>query len=214
MNIRKAKVEDLKIIAECHQKAFPKSLSSAMGVTYLMKMLEWYLRDERAFLFYIEENNKYVGYCGGLKHDGKTQFGSASSMIQHSFNAAVKAMLMHPWLFVHPEFVSKYKLTLKNIWKRLKGSSKTSAPKAPPLKTPIEPHAGLIVIGVDPAYQGKGFGSKLLQEFETVSKEMGFHKLMLTVKSENAQAIKSYQRNGWYIVSDDGKSVAMDKDIH
>jgi ribosomal protein S18 acetylase RimI-like enzyme len=77
----------------------------------------------------------------------------------------------------------------------------------------MAPHTGLIVIGVDPAYQGKGYGSKLLQEFEVVSKEMGFNILMLTVKSENAQAIKSYQRNGWVIISDDGKSVAMTKEI-
>jgi ribosomal protein S18 acetylase RimI-like enzyme len=214
MNIRKAKVEDLKIIASCHQKAFPKSLSSAMGAAYLIKMLEWYLMDERAFLFYIGEDNKCVGYCGGLKHDCKTQFGSASSMIQHSFNAAVKAMLIHPWLFFHPEFISKYRLTLKNIGKRIKGSNKTSGAKGSPVKIQTEPHAGLIVIGVDPTYQGKGYGSKLLQEFERISKEMGFHKLMLTVKSKNAQAIKSYQRNWWYIVNDDGKSVAMNKDIH
>ncbi len=181
-----------------------------MGVTYLMKMLEWYLVDNRAFLFYIDENKKCVGYCGGLKHDGKVQFGSASSMIQHSFNAAVKAMLTHPWLLVHPEFISKYRLTIKNIWKRI-ARNKSTNPAI--ISNPVAPHTGLIVIGVDPAYQGKGYGSELLQEFEKVSLQMGFHTFMLTVKSENAQAIKSYQRNGWHVVSNDGKSVAMNKDI-
>ncbi len=183
-----------------------------MGSAYLMKMLEWYLIDSRAFLFYILEDNKCVGYCGGLKHDGKTQFGSASSMIQHSFHAAVKSILLRPWLFIHPEFIAKYKLILKNIRKRVTGNHKPSS-STTQVAISIEPHTGLIVIGVDPAYQGKGYGSKLLWEFEVVSKEMGFNKLMLTVKSENAQAIKSYQRNGWIILSDDGKSVTMTKEI-
>lgn len=213
MIIRKAKIKDLTRIAECHQRAFPKSLSSAMGITYLKKMLEWYLTDPRAFLFYVNENDSCLGYCGGLKYSGDNQVGSASSMIQYSFNAAIKSILFRPWLLVHPEFISKDKLALRNVWRRISSNRKPLIPNSIAPPSSVAFHAGLIMIGVDPAYQGKGFGTTLLQEFENRSKEMGFHKLVLTVKSENTKAIKSYLRNGWIIVSDDRKSLRMSKDV-
>lgn len=119
---------------------------------------------------------------------------------------------MQSAFLIHPEYIAKNKLIPQNIRKRVTGKHKPSS-STPQVDISIAPHTGRIVIGVDPAYHGKGYGSKLLQEFEVVSKEIGFNKLMLTVKSENAQAIKSYQRNGWVILSDDGKSVTMNKDI-
>lgn len=206
-----ATFEDLPRLAKCHRTAFPKTLSTAMGQLYVEKMLEWYLVDDRAFIFLLEEDGQCVGYCGGMKFDGTRRAGSASSMIQHSYNAAVKAILSRPWLLVHPEFISKYRLMLKNVWKRMMSGKEPQS--NPPLPVPADPHAGLVVIGVNPFYQGKGYGSKLLQEFEVVSGNMGFKKLNLTVKSENAQAIRSYKSNGWQIVRNDGKSVTMSKNV-
>ncbi|TXH26908.1 MAG: GNAT family N-acetyltransferase [Cyclobacteriaceae bacterium] len=211
--IVQATFEDLPRLARCHRVAFPKTLSTAMGQKYVEKMLEWYLVDDRAFIFLLEEDDQCVGYCGGLKFDGNTRVGSASSMIQHSFNAAAKAILIRPWLLVHSEFVSKYGLALKNIWRRLTRDKQPSLNSAILQADSVEPHAGLVVIGIDPTYQGKGYGSRLLQEFEAVAKKMGFAILKLTVKSTNATAIKSYQRNGWSIVNDDRKSVTMTKKI-
>lgn len=208
---RTAKHEDLVKIAKCHQKAFPKSLSSAMGVNYLIKMLEWYLVDSRAFLFYIQENDLCMGYCGGLKFDGTTRVGSASSMIQHSYNMAVKTFLMRPWLFFHPEFLAKYKLAFRNVIKRIKAVMGIRSEPKPLNNNVIEVHTGLIVIGVDPKVQGKGYGSQLLQEFERVSKNLGFDKMMLTVRTVNSIAIKSYEQNGWSITKVEGVSTSMEK---
>lgn len=213
VKIVKATIEDIPRLARCHRVAFPKTLSTAMGQHYVEKMLEWYLVDDRAFIFLLEENGQCVGYCGGLKFDGTNPVGSASSMIQHSFNAAAKAILIRPWLLVHSEFVAKYRLALKNIWRRLMRNEQPSVSSSKTQMDIVEPHAGLVVIGVDPAYQGKGYGSKLLQEFEAVARELDFQILKLTVKSTNAKAIKSYQRNGWHTISDDGKSVTMNRNI-
>lgn len=213
--IKIASLTDLPAIARCHQKAFPKALSSAMGVSYLCKMLEWYLVDERAFLFFIEEGSKCAGYCGGLKFDGSSRIGSASSMIQHSFREAVKTFLKRPWLFVHPEFMPKYKLAARNVFKRVRKIFKkpSQQPAVAGDLTLPEPHTGLIVIGVDPAFQGKGYGSRLLNEFEVVSIALGFHKLSLTVKTGNTNAIKSYLRNGWVTTEVKGKSTTMKKSL-
>jgi ribosomal protein S18 acetylase RimI-like enzyme len=185
-----------------------------MGKKYLCKMLEWYLQDDRAFLFYIEHDGQCAGYCGGLAVDGNSRVGSASSMIQHSFSFAVKTFLLRPWLFVHPEFIRKYKLTGRNVTKRFgKLLRKTPLQKPLPDKTAVTPHAGLIVIGVDPAYQGKGYGSRMLKEFEAISRGLGFSRLSLTVKTNNQTAIRSYTRNGWLTVDVQGKSTTMEKKL-
>jgi len=208
--IRTAKHEDLIKIAKCHQKAFPNALSSAMGVTYLVKMLEWYLVDDRGFLFFLKgEDNSCIGYCGGIKIEVLGRDGSASSMIQHSYSSAVQAMLTRPWLFIHPEFLKKYKLAFRNFRKRF--SKRKPTETNPAGVKPINPHVGLVVIGVDPKFIGKGYGSELLVEFEQHAKTLGFKKMMLTVRTDNTNAIKSYKRNGWLITKVEGASTSLEK---
>jgi len=203
---------DLGVLATCHRAAFPNSLSTAMGQNYVEKMLEWYLVDERAFLFFLEVDGQCVGYCGGMKNEGTGRIGSASSMIQHSYNHAVKIFIRRPWLFLHPEFFPRYKLAARNVWRRMKkwfGNNEKVVP-IENLQHP-ESHIGLIVIGVQQKLQGKGYGSMLLQEFERISKDLGFNKMMLTVKSDNVQAIRSYLRNKWIVSKVEGKSTSMEK---
>lgn len=208
-----ASQSDLKILAECHRKAFPKALSTAMGTHYVEKMLEWYLIDERGFLFFLKgEGNSCIGYCGGIKVEGLGRDGSASSMIQHSYSSAVQAMLKRPWLFIHPEFLKKYKLALRNILKRF-STKKPAKVTTVTSSKPIEPYVGLVVIGVDPKFMGKGYGSKLLVEFERHAAFLGFKKISLTVKTDNQIAIRSYLRNGWITTSVSGNSTAMHKMI-
>lgn len=212
MRISQATVQDLPRLARCHRKAFPHTLSSAMGQSYVEKMLEWYLVDARAFIFLVENDGECLGYCGGLKHDGVTRVGSASSMIQHSFNKALSVFFYKPWLLVHPEFRSKYKLAARNVWRKVRMVFVKEKP-VPIVQGETQPHAGLIVIGVDPAWQGKGLGSMLLKEFERQAELAGFRNLQLTVRTDNQQAITSYERNGWKITRTEGKSTAMEKQL-
>ena len=205
---------DLDNIAECHKSAFPDSLSSKMGIKYLKKMIEWYLADEKRFLFHIEENGKCAGYCGGMIHDGTQISGSASGMIQYSFNEAVKSILLRPWLLFDKEIISKYSLITKNIKSRFKKKKKISATdQKKNTLVRIEPSLGLVVIGVSSEFQGKGYGSLLLQEFENRAKEMNFKLINLTVRNNNSQAIKAYERNGWIKSKLSGNSLEMYKNI-
>ena len=190
-------VSDLDKIVVCHISAFPDSLSSKMGKSYLKKMIGWYLADEKRFLFHIEENGKCAGYCGGMIHDGTQETGSASGMIQYSFNEAITSFIFRPWLLFHKEVMSKYPLIIKNFKRRFaKKKSSVSASKTSRIKK-TEPSVGLVVIGVSDEFRGKGYGSTLLQEFESRAKKMKFNLINLTVRKDNDTAIKAYERNGW-----------------
>ncbi|MEQ1585535.1 MAG: GNAT family N-acetyltransferase [Cyclobacteriaceae bacterium] len=208
-----ATFQDLPRLAQCHRAAFPQALSSVMGQQYVEKMLEWYLVDKRAFIFFMEEDHQCVGYCGGFKFDGTERVGSASSMIQYSYHQAVRTFITRPWLFIHPEFIPKYKLAVKNVWRRIKKTLRISEKTKTELQQLPSPHTGLIVIGVLPRVQGKGYGSLLLQEFERVSISLGYKTMMLTVRTDNNKAIKSYLRNGWRITQVEGKSSALEKHV-
>jgi len=207
--IKLAHQEDLKRIAECHCAAFPDSLSSALGLVYVKVMLGWYLFNENTFLFFIEEKGKCLGYCGGMVKK-VWGVGSASSMAQYSFNAASIGFLRKPWLIFHPEVRMKFPFILKNIVNRVIRKGKLKGEPS----VIFEPYAGLVVIGVDTEYQGKGYGSMLLNQFEKISIERGLKKIVLSVRSDNEQAIKSYARNGWKITEVNAKSTSMEKTIN
>jgi diamine N-acetyltransferase len=54
-------------------------------------------------------------------------------------------------------------------------------------------------IYLHPAWQGRGFGSLLLQHCERETSELGAGWLILNVNKLNAKAITAYQRNGFSI---------------
>jgi len=206
---------DLTSLADCHKSAFPKSLASALGTSFIQKVLSWYLSTDKAFLFHIkDESGNCAGYCGGMISDGSLDTGSASGMAQHTFWSAIRAFITHPWVFFHPEFLAKWPVIRNNILIRLGLRSKNHFTPEQQKSMSKEPKASLVVIGVDPRHQGKGYGSILLQEFGRRAVQVyGIHKLQLTVRADNAQAIRVYQKNGWQRGEEKVGSLSMWKDI-
>jgi ribosomal protein S18 acetylase RimI-like enzyme len=206
---------DLEKIAACHMLAFPDSVPVLLGKSFVVEMLQWYLSAPNKFLFWIEENNQCIGYCGGYVKNEQDAYGAASGMTQFGFNAAIKAMIKRPWLAFHPEIRSRYAFVFTNVKRKLfrKKYTQTSSTSKPvehtvPLKT-----AGLIVIGVHPNWQKKGLGSLLQQEFEKKAIDLHAEMLQLSVRKNNAQAISSYQRNGWHIAEEQTISYIMKKSM-
>jgi len=206
--LRSTMPDDISKVAVCYRKAFSSSLASAFGINYVGQTLQWFLSTDRNFLFHLEDSHTgiVVGFCGGMINDGVTPRGSASEMIQYAFSEGIRSLLKRPWLLFHPEMISKYGLAFKNLQKRIiKTPPQNYAPGT------VEPFCGLVVIGVNPDYQNKGVGTRLLQEFEIRSRATGFGKMKLSVKSDNHQAIRSYEKNGWCKGDQRGQSLSMFK---
>ncbi|MFH1688261.1 MAG: peptidase C39 family protein [bacterium] len=60
--------------------------------------------------------------------------------------------------------------------------------------------ARLYNIAVDPSYQGRGLGLKLLKECELEAARRGCEKMTLEVRSDNSGAIRFYERQGYAVV--------------
>jgi GNAT superfamily N-acetyltransferase len=213
MQIIISQLTDLGRLACCHKKAFPGSLSSHLGKRFIKKMLSWYIINDRGILFHVEDNNKVIGYCGGIIIKRPGLPGAATSITQHSFKTFISAFLVRPWLIFHPENLKRISFIRRNLMYKL-GLNKIVNNKTVN-KNPIKFKTswGLVVIGVDPTYQGKGVGSLLLQEFEQLAKSDGVKKITLSVKPENLKAIKSYTKNGWHSAAEKDDSLNMYKEL-
>jgi len=210
LTLRQTGHNDIYKVALCYRKAFPKSLASAFGTSYVVQMLTWFLSTDHNFLFHLEEEGQgtVIGFCGGLINDGVHPRGSASEMIQYAFLEGIRSLVKKPWLIFHREMRSKYGLAFKNLRKKI---------VSPPLKNyvpgTVQPFCGLVVIGVNPDFQNRGVGNNLLLEFEMRSKAIGMPRMKLSVKSDNTQAIRSYEKNGWKKGELRGSSLSMFKNI-
>ncbi len=216
--IKTATEADLKKIAQCHQAAFSGSLTAKLGINFIASMLRWYLSGANKFLYWMEEDGKCIGYCGGYVMDGSDIYGASSGMSQFGFNSAIKAMLLRPWLFFHPEVLSKYQFIWTNVKRRIRKiigqqPTKQAATKAQMLNKNEKLQAGLVVIGVLPSLHKKGIGSLLIKEFEERVQKMGATFLSLSVRKKNEKGIAAYRRNGWEIETDEGPSYIMTKTL-
>jgi ribosomal protein S18 acetylase RimI-like enzyme len=197
--------DDLPALARCHRRAFPKSLSSALGITYVTKMLSWYLEHDYCFLFYASCDGKIAGFVGGVNRTRAGIEGSASGMAQHSFREAVRALALRPWLLFHPEMIAKYPFALKNLTRRFYTPARKST------TSEFHPVTSLVVIGVDPGFRNKGIGSSLMREFENEALRHDIGKLLLTVRSDNETAIAMYLKSGWEKNVVQGSALQMSK---
>ena len=210
--IEKTNLEDLNLLQICHKNAFPNSLSAKLGSKFRIKMLEWYVVNDRGELFHIKENDNIIGYCGGVKTKRTGLDGAASNITQYAFRVFVYSFLKRPWLIFHKEARKKISLVKRNILIKLR-LKKLNIEHSKDNSIKFKPFWGLVVIGVPPNSQGKGLGSLLLQHFEILARQDEVSFISLTVLKKNAQAIIAYQKNNWITVEENGISIRMEKQL-
>ena len=64
--------------------------------------------------------------------------------------------------------------------------------------SPIVPESHLLNIAIDPAYQGKGLGDKLLQQIILQNRTIGVKTISLEVRVSNLPAINLYEKRGFH----------------
>jgi ribosomal protein S18 acetylase RimI-like enzyme len=212
MNCSISDFKDIIEISVCHRKAFPNSYSSKLPFFFTRKMFQFYLDSPRALLFHVRLDDEIIGYCGLLKTKISGIEGSSTTMSQYLFGTMIRALLCRPWALFHKDNFKRIPLIKKNILLKF-GIKKKAIQNQVLQKDLFEPFWGLVVIGVDPRFQGKGIGTLLLQEFEKLAKGEEIKKLVLSVNTENLKAINSYKRNNWVINSNNGESITMFKKI-
>lgn len=208
------KDSDLKKIAQCRIEAFPDSLSSKLGTTYVLKMLSMFI-EKNNFILYIEKNNECIGFVTALVPENEHSC-STREAINFTFNDLLRGMLYKPWLFFHPIVLREYKVGIEMIKKKLraifqlKNEQKIDISKLAP---EIINSIGLIDIAIQPKFQGKGYGSILLNAFENHCLKIGKYKMHLSVKPDNQKAIQSYKKNGWIMFLSEPKQLNFYKEI-
>ena len=203
---------DLPVIARIHAQAFPASFSTQLGQKYREKMLEWYFSTTKTFILVAKESDgKILGYVTGMVRDGTLKTGSSSGMAQHSFNQGMASLAMRPWLLFHKEIRGKFSFILRNLKARFSSKKPATSPVS---KAPVEAKIGLVIIAVSHEAAGKGVGSALIAGFESVAVEKyHIHSVYLTVESDNARAIKTYEKSGWMQSGRDGHSCYYEKSL-
>jgi GNAT superfamily N-acetyltransferase len=208
--IKNSQKENLHDLTLCHIACFPTSLAKRLGAPYVQKTLEWFLVNPNRFLFHIIKDAKVVGYCGGFIPQ-KPGDGSSSGMLQYAFKEAARGVMKNPFLLFHPEVTQNYRFLWLNIKRRISG-------KATPIKPvsatkPFAPYVGLVVIGVLPGYRGQGLAQQLMEEFELRARNFNQNEMVLSVKKDNARAIKAYANFGWKVKEEHSKTFVMHKSI-
>jgi GNAT superfamily N-acetyltransferase len=210
-----AAAEELMAVARCHCAAFPHALASALGEKFVSNMLSWYPTTGKGFIIYMEsEPGTVVAYCSGLYKDGSLRTGATSGMAQHSWGAAIWAILQRPGVIFHPEWREKWGIIWQNLRLRFNLSSSVLTPATFKKAMAASPYLALASIAVHPDYQDLGVGSQLLYAIEQKAiTNFQVNRIQLSVRTENTKAIHFYKRRGYNTSQESAHSIQMDKNL-
>jgi ribosomal protein S18 acetylase RimI-like enzyme len=163
-------------------------------------------------MFFIsDENNVVLGYCGGIITKNVWETGAATSITQFGFEVFLASLMRKPWLIFHKDLLAKIPFLFRNILVKFGFTKIKKIGKVNPEK--FRPRWGLVVIGVNPEFRGRGIGTKLLLAFERLAYQDKVCEITLSVKHTNKNAIAVYEKNNWKIYFIDNNSYSMKKEL-
>jgi ribosomal protein S18 acetylase RimI-like enzyme len=202
---------DLARVTDVHLAAFPQSALTSLGSEAVRRYYEWlFLGPHSAVALGAWVKSDLVGFCfGGIFR------GAMSGFIRKNRAFLAYRVLSHPWLIASPRFHEVLPSTLLASLPLLALGARRSAPtkakerffaflpterRAPSAERCLSPAAGsfgILAIAVDPRSQRLGAGRLLMAQSEEAARQRGFGQMHLTVRPENAQAIRFYESLGW-----------------
>ena len=168
----------LEQVVDCHLNVFPDSLYNKFGKRFLVKTFSWYLRNPmKRKLLSFEKNNIVCGFLTMRMTDDK------DSYYRYILPTFINSIIMFPKAILDKKFLS---LILSPIITK-NNSIVNSATME------------LVSLGVRKQNRNEGIATKLISEFERISKLSLSKTLILSVKEDNKNAIDFYFNHGWRI---------------
>ncbi len=173
--------------SDVHMQAFKGSMNTRIGITYVKKFLDWFLRYEEGIALVAilpnVKSEKIVGYVVGAP------LGYGKAMNRELFWVAARNIVIRPWLLLSDQFRSTIKARLIAFFK-------------PPHEHVVQfdlpaPVMSLVGLAVIPDHQGQKIGKELLISFEKQALNLGMRSLRLSVYPENSAARHAYEKCAW-----------------
>ncbi|QQS47103.1 MAG: GNAT family N-acetyltransferase [Acidobacteriota bacterium] len=180
--------QELPEIARVHLRAFPDSALTALGAEAVRRYYSWLLDGpHESHSIGIRVSGELAGFCfGGVFR------GAMSGYLQANRRYLTLLVLSRPWLIGNSLFRDRLRLGIR-LLRRLR-----KRPQAPPgPENQKIPSYAILVIAVNPEFQGRGIGRSLMEEAEIDARRRGFERMHLGVNPGNAQAIRFYEGLGW-----------------
>jgi len=188
ISIKPLQVDDLDGVALIHQRAFPRSLLTALGKEAVRRYYEWCLigpHDVVALGLFHDECLK--GYCfGELFEDAMKGYLYKNTIY------LIKCLLFNPFVFIRSEFRIKIIKGIDILFRRIKSSKKIKNTYNQSIKS-----FGILVIAIDPDIQRSGYGKMIMEHIERIAFYKGYNKMHLVVDISNISAIIFYEKLGW-----------------
>lgn len=191
ITIRALQADDLPAVADLHMRAFPEAALTALGREAVLRYYRWQLEgphDLYATVAMVDGKMAGFNFAGHFRHP-------LTGFMRRNRGYLILSTLRRPWLLANPLFRDRLKLGLyKFRWRR------RPAPKAASTE---QRRFGVLSVAVDPAMQGRGVGQALMDDAEREARRLGLSRIGLTVRLDNLQAIRFYERTGWSRKPDD-----------
>jgi ribosomal protein S18 acetylase RimI-like enzyme len=176
----KCKDQLIKEVVEVHLNAFPNFFLSTLGTGFLKTYYRCFAEHANGNLIVAMYGDKVVAFA-------------AATSICHGFNFSLlkKNLFAFGWCFMRLLFTKPMALVRlkKNLTKTLEEVGDD------------EDYAELYSIGTTAIVQGKGVGTKLIQQLEKQLKIRGVSKLSLTTDYvDNEAALCFYKKNGFSVL--------------
>lgn len=176
-------LQDLPVVTELHLLAFPRAALTSLGKEAVHRYYLWqfeHQHDLYATVALVDGTVAGFSLAGRLRHP-------LSGYLRQHRRYLIGATLRHPLLLANPIFRDRLKLAVKKL--RPRRRAKRSAG---------DRQFGVLALAVHPDFQGWGIGQALLDDAEREARRAGALRIGLTVREDNDQAIRFYERHGWY----------------
>lgn len=196
IRIGELSVANLPEIVAVHVQSFPLSATTSLGPEAVRRYYEWqFIGPHRAHYLGAWVDDQLGGFC----FCGKFR-GAMGGFLARNKWFLTRRVLLHPWLLASSEVRSAVVTAIRRL-------SQPAQPTAPPVpQSPAQPRFGILAIAVAPRWRRLGLGGELVRVAESIARREGFEAMGLSVRPENASALKFYAALGWVALGDDGES--------